>query len=369
MSEKVDCVVVGAGVIGLAIARSLAKSGREVIVLESENDIGTDTSSRNSEVIHAGIYYQPDSLKARLCVEGKEALYSYCEERGVEHKQLGKLIVASQEKDIATLKKLKTTAETNGIDDMTFLSEQEMKALEPALAGVGALLSPSTGIIDSHGLMLAYQGEAEDLGMVIAFNSPFISATPEKSDERFRIEVGGDTPFTLSANILVNSAGLGAQQIASGISGLGPDDIPRRYLLKGSYFSMAAKSPFNRLIYPVPPDASLGVHLTLDLGGQAKFGPDQEWIEEIDYTMDPARADSFYASVRQYFPDLADGALVPAYSGIRPKIQAPGEPVADFAIYGPADHRIPGLVNLFGMESPGLTSSLAIGEYVNSLLQ
>jgi len=366
MSESVDCVVVGAGVIGLAIARSLARSGREVIVLESENDIGTGTSSRNSEVIHAGIYYQPGSLKARLCVEGKDALYRYCAERGVEHSRLGKLIVASQEKDLGILRKLQETAKINGILDMELMDKEAMLSLEPALAGVGALLSPSTGIIDSHGLMLAYQGEAEDLGMVIAFNSPFKSA--KVLNGKFSIEVGGKDPFSLRSPILINSAGLGAQNIAGAVAGLHPTEIPKRYLLKGSYFSLSGKSPFSRLIYPVPPDASLGVHLTLDLGGQAKFGPDQEWIDEVDYTMDPGRAESFYASVRQYYPDLPDGALEPAYSGIRPKVQAPGDPVADFVIKGPKDHGVPSLVNLFGMESPGLTSSLAIGEYVLKIL-
>ena len=366
MSEKVDCVVVGAGVIGLAIARTLSKKGLEVIVLETESDIGTGTSSRNSEVIHAGIYYQPGSLKARLCVEGKSALYRYCAERGVEYKQLGKLIVASEDKDLATLGKLKLTAESNGVSDLSLLDEGAMKTLEPDLAGVGALLSPSTGIIDSHGLMLAYQGEAEDNGMVIAFNSPLQSA--RVTGERLEVHVGGTAPLTLNTGILINSAGLGAQEVAGRIEGLGPMTIPKRYMLKGSYFSMSGKSPFSHLIYPVPPDASLGVHLTLDLGGQAKFGPDQEWIEEIDYTMDPKRADGFYASVRRYYPALADGALEPAYSGIRPKVQAPGEPVADFVIHGPESHGIKGLVNLFGMESPGLTSSLAIGEYVCSLI-
>ena len=366
MSERVDCVVVGAGVIGLAIARSLARNGREVIVLESENDIGTGTSSRNSEVIHAGIYYQPGSLKARLCVEGKDVLYRYCAERGVEHNRLGKLIVASQEKDLGTLRNLQETAKTNGVQDMELLDKRAMQSLEPALAGVGALLSPSTGIIDSHGLMLAYQGEAEDFGMVIAFNSPFKSAIAQNGE--FSIEVGGKDSFSLTSSVLINSAGLGAQNIAGGVAGLDPTEIPKRYLLKGSYFSLSGKSPFSRLIYPVPPDASLGVHLTLDLGGQAKFGPDQEWIDEVDYTMDPGRAESFYASVRQYYPDLPDGALVPAYSGIRPKVQAPGDPVADFVIKGPKDHGISGLVNLFGMESPGLTSSLAIGEYVLKIL-
>jgi L-2-hydroxyglutarate oxidase LhgO len=367
MSEKVECLVIGAGVVGLAIAASLARRGREVIVLESEADIGTGTSSRNSEVIHAGIYYQPGSLKARLCVAGKEVLYDYCQDRGVEHKRLGKLIVATQQKDLVKLENLRQTAAANGVDDLTLLNEADMKAMEPSLAGVGALLSPSTGIIDSHGLMLAYQGEAEDNGMAIAFNSPFLSA--DVLENGFAVEVGGSAPFTLTTDMLINSAGLGAQHIAEAIKGLAGDMIPTRYLLKGSYFSMSGKSPFSHLIYPVPPDASLGVHLTLDLGGQAKFGPDQEWIEDIDYTMDPARADSFYASVRQYYPDLADGSLEPAYSGIRPKVQAPGDPVADFVIHGPSDHGIPGLVNLFGMESPGLTSSLAIGEYVQAMLE
>jgi len=366
MSEKVDCVVVGAGVIGLAIARTLSKNGLEVIVLETENDIGTGTSSRNSEVIHAGIYYQPGSLKARLCVEGKAALYRYCAERGVEYQRLGKLIVASEDKDLTTLGKLKQTAENNGVSDLSLLDEETMKSMEPDLAGVGALLSPSTGIIDSHGLMMAYQGEAEDNGMVIAFNSPLLSA--KVISERLEVHVGGTSPVTLNTGILINSAGLGAQDVANRIEGLDSANIPKRYMLKGSYFSMSGKSPFSHLIYPVPPDASLGVHLTLDLGGQAKFGPDQEWIDEIDYTMDPKRADGFYTSVRRYYPALADGALEPAYSGIRPKVQAPGEPVADFVIHGPENHGISGLVNLFGMESPGLTSSLAIGEYVCSLI-
>jgi L-2-hydroxyglutarate oxidase LhgO len=366
MVEKVDCVVVGAGVVGLAIARSMAKNGREVIVLESENDIGTGTSSRNSEVIHAGIYYQPGSLKARLCVQGKEMLYLYCQERGVDHSRLGKLIVAAEDKDLSTLEKLRQTADTNGVNDLEFLDKKKMNSLEPALAGIGALLSPSTGIIDSHGLMLAYQGEAEDNGMMIAFKSPFQSAIVTSGG--FEISVAGASPLTLHAKTLINSAGLGAQAVAANLQGLPLKHVPERYLLKGSYFSMAGRSPFSRLIYPVPPGASLGIHLTLDLGGQAKFGPDQEWIDEIDYEMDPARAESFYQSVRRYFPDLADGALIPAYAGIRPKIQAPGEPVADFAITGPETHNIPGLVNLFGMESPGLTSSLAIGEYVSRLI-
>ena len=366
MAERVDCVVVGAGVIGLAIARSMARTGREVIVLETEDDIGTGTSSRNSEVIHAGIYYQSDSLKARLCVEGKHALYQYCADRGVEHQNIGKLIVASREEDLSTLQDLQIKGAANGVDDLALLDKTEMVALEPALAGVGALLSPSTGIIDSHGLMLAYQGEAEGHGAAIAFNTPFVKAEP--ASDSILVHAGGKTPVTLKAEMLINSAGLGAQDVAHAVSGLEARYIPERYLLKGSYFSLAGKSPFSRLIYPVPPDASLGVHLTLDLGGQAKFGPDQEWIDEIDYEVNPDRARDFYSSVRQYFPDLEDGALVPAYAGIRPKVQAPGEPVADFVISGPRDHGINGFVNLFGMESPGLTSSLAIGEYVRSIL-
>ena len=365
--ESAECVVIGAGVVGLAAARAAALAGLEVILLESENDIGTGTSSRNSEVIHAGIYYRTNSLKAKLCVSGKYALYRYCAEHGVEHSRLGKIIVAADQADIVKLDAIAKQAAANGVDDLEPLSQADVAALEPAVQGIAGLLSPSTGIIDSHGLMLAYQGEAEDKGAAIAFQSPLLSA---KSVERgFVLEVGGATPMELGCRYLINSAGLGAQSVAGAIAGLDPKHVPKRYLLKGNYFAMTGKNPFSRLVYPIPPDASLGIHLSLDLAGQVKFGPDQEWIDEIDYVVDPGRAQSFYDAVRLYYPGLADGALTPAYAGIRPKIQAPGQPVADFVIDGPRSHGVPGLVNLFGLESPGLTSSLSIADHVIALLE
>jgi len=365
--ESTECVVIGAGVIGLGIARAAALSGREVILLEQENDIGTGTSSRNSEVIHAGIYYQTASLKARLCVDGKAALYRYCAERGIAHQRIGKIIVASDEADFAKLDAIAKQAKANGVDDLERLSQADIAALEPAVRAIAGLLSPSTGIIDSHGLMLAYQGEAEDRGAMIAFQSPLQAA--RVTPDGFVLEVGGSAPMQLGCKYLINAAGLGAQQAAGVIEGLDPASVPQRYLLKGNYFSMTGKNPFSRLVYPIPPDASLGVHLTIDLAGQVKFGPYQEWIDEIDYVVDPDRAASFYTAVRQYYPGLADGSLVPAYAGIRPKVQAPGAPVADFIIDGPEAHGVPGLVNLFGMESPGLTASLTIGDYVIDLLR
>jgi L-2-hydroxyglutarate oxidase LhgO len=365
--ESTECVVIGAGVIGLAVARAAALAGLEVILLERENDIGAGTSSRNSEVIHAGIYYQTDSLKARLCVRGKRALYAYCAERGVAHNRIGKIIVAAHEADFAKLDALENQAAANGIDDLQRLSQADIAVLEPAVSGMAGLLSPSTGIIDSHGLMLAYQGEAEDRGTVIAFESPLLAA--RATGDGFVLKVGGAAPMELGCKYLINAAGLGAQSVAAAIDGLDAAHVPTRYLLKGSYFTMTGGNPFSRLIYPIPSTASLGVHLTLDLAGQAKFGPDQEWIDVIDYAVDPDRARSFYDAVRLYYPGLADGALTPAYSGIRPKVQAPGTPRADFVIDGADVHGVPGLVNMFGMESPGLTSSLSIGEYVVELLE
>ncbi len=364
--EKTQCVVVGAGVIGLAIARAAALAGLEVILLEQESDIGTGTSSRNSEVIHAGIYYRTDSLKARLCVSGKEALYDYCADHGVGHDRIGKVIVASNQAELVKLDAIARQADDNGVNDLQHLSQADIAVMEPAIAGIAGLLSPSTGIVDSHGLMLAYQGDAEDRGAMIAFQSPLVTA--RRVDDGFVLDVGGSSPMELGCRYLINSAGLGAQSVAGAIKGLDPDHIPARYLLKGNYFTMTGKSPFSRLIYPIPPDASLGIHLTLDLAGQVKFGPDQEWIDEVDYVVDPTRGPSFYDAVRQYYPGLADAALSPAYAGIRPKVQAPGEAVADFVIDGPGTHGIPGLVNLFGMESPGLTSSLSIAGYVVEML-
>jgi L-2-hydroxyglutarate oxidase LhgO len=352
MTDTIDCAIVGAGVVGLAIARALARQGRDVIVLEAADAIGTETSSRNSEIIHAGIYYPKDSLKALMCTRGKHLLYEYCESHGVEHKRIGKILVATTEEQIAGLEKLRACAEGNGVDD---------------LRGVAGFLSPSTGIIDSHGLMLAYQGDAEDAGAMIAFNSPVEGGRVDRDGITLRI--GGAEPMTLSCRTVVISAGLYAQRVAASIEGIPAEHIPPCYYAKGNYFTLAGRAPFSRPIYPIPEAAGLGVHLTLDLGGQAKFGPDVQWIDEIDYTVDPRRGDKFYAAIRTYWPGLPDGALQPGYAGIRPKIQAPDEAAKDYMIEGPAEHGVNGLVNLFGIESPGLTSSLAIAEDVVARLR
>lgn len=362
MSEEVECIVVGAGVVGLAVARALALSGREVLVLESEATIGAGTSSRNSEVIHAGIYYPTGSLKARLCVEGKERLYTYCAERGIPHKRLGKLIVAVEEGEIATFEGIEKRARANGVADLRWLSGAEAKAMEPALRCVAALLSPSTGIIDSHALMLAYQGDAESAGALTVYRAPVEQGTVTNAGIALR--VGGAEPLTLRTRILVNSAGLFAPSLARRIEGVPPETIPRDFLCKGNYFTLGGRAPFRHLIYPAPEKAGLGVHLTLDLGGQAKFGPDVEWIDRIDYRVEPRRGERFYEAIRRYWPGLPDGALQPGYAGIRPKIVGPDEPAGDFVIQGPAVHGVPGLVNLYGIESPGLTASLAIAEEV-----
>ncbi|MCB4768895.1 NAD(P)/FAD-dependent oxidoreductase [Ancylobacter sp. Lp-2] len=358
----VDCVVAGAGVVGLAVARALALAGREVLVLEAHGLIGSETSARNSEVIHAGIYYKPGSLKARLCVNGRDRLYVYCAERGIGHRRCGKLIVASGEAEIAKLDGIRTQAAACGVVDLAPLDRAEIREMEPALAVDAALLSPSTGIIDSHGLMLALQGDIEDRGGAIAFNAPILGG--KVTDAGILLDVGGAEPMTLLATTFVNSAGHGAVALANAIEGLDQGHVPPAYLCKGSYYSLPGRAPFSRLVYPVPEAAGLGVHLTLDLGGQARFGPDTEWIEAVDYNVEPARAERFYGAIRRYWPALPDGALVPAYAGIRPKITPPGAPAADFRIDGPAEHGVPELVNLFGIESPGLTASLAIGDLV-----
>jgi L-2-hydroxyglutarate oxidase LhgO len=367
--ERVDALVVGAGVVGLAVARALALAGREVMVLEGEGAIGTGTSSRNSEVIHAGIYYPAGSLKARLCVQGKAMLYAYCAERGVAHKRCGKLIVATTPSQLAALPAIVERARANGVDDLRQLTGEEARAMEPALQCLGAVYSPSTGIVDSHALMLALQGDLENAGGLVACRSPVRSLMVRDDG----IEVVSDDGLRLLAQTVVNAAGLAACDLAAATEGLDPRHVPRAWYAKGSYFSRAGRSPFQCLIYPAPePDkhlAGLGVHLTVDLGGQAKFGPDVQWTDNpLDLQVDPARGDAFYAEVRRYWPALPDGALLPDYAGIRPKISGPNEPAADFVVQGPAVHGIPGLVNLFGIESPGLTSALAIGEVVADLV-
>jgi L-2-hydroxyglutarate oxidase LhgO len=365
--EEVETAVIGAGVVGLACARAHALAGREVIVLEKESAIGTGTSSRNSEVIHAGIYYPSGSLKAKLCVAGTRALYPFLVERGIPHRRCGKLIVATGPAQIPALETIHAQAAANGVADLRLLSANEARAMEPELACVAALQSPSSGILDSHRFMLALRGEAEDHGAAIAFRSPVLGGSVKRGG--IELEVGGTEPVRLLARNVVNGAGLFAQDLARRIDGFPPDRLPAAYYCKGNYFSLSGRSPFARLIYPAPESAGLGVHLTLDLAGQARFGPDVEWVERIDYDVDPRRAESFYGAIRRYWPGLKDGALQPAYSGIRPKIQARGEPARDFLIQGPKDHGAAGLVNLFGIESPGLTAALAIGDYVRDLLR
>jgi len=356
--ERVDCVVIGAGVVGLACARALALAGREVIVLEAAGAIGTETSSRNSEVIHAGIYYPPGSHKARLCVEGRQLLYPYCEQHGIGHRRCGKLIVATTSAQVASLHKIRAQAADNGVHDLRLLDEAEAKAMEPELNCVAALHSPSTGIIDSHGLMLAFQGDAEDHGAMLALHSPVTGG--EITSTGIAVAVGGAGPMRIVANTVVNNAGLMAPRIAASLKGFPLEKVPPEHFCKGNYYSLAGRSPFTHLIYPVPEVAGLGVHLTLDLAGQARFGPDVEWVTEIDYDVDLRRADGFYRAIRDYWPGLKDGQLAPGYAGIRPKLGGPEAPASDFLIQGPAEHGVPGLVNLFGIESPGLTASLAL---------
>jgi L-2-hydroxyglutarate oxidase LhgO len=367
--HQVDCVVIGAGVVGLAVARALALQGREVIVLEAANAIGTGTSSRNSEVIHAGIYYPPLSLKARLCVEGKQLLYDYCAERAIAHRRCGKLIVATSEAQAAELPHIMAKAAGNGVHDLLLLTREEARAMESQLSCVAAVYSPSTGIVDSHALMLSLQGDLENAGGVVVLNSPLANATCTPSAITLVAEDGTE----LEATSVVNAAGLQAAVLAARFAGLDPACVPRSYYAKGNYFTQSGRSPFSRLIYPVPEPgnhlAGLGVHLTIDLGGQAKFGPDVQWVDSPDdLWVDASRGDAFYAEVRKYWPALADGALTPGYAGIRPKIQPPGAPPSDFVIQGPETHGVHGLVNLFGIESPGLTSSLAIARHVADLL-
>jgi L-2-hydroxyglutarate oxidase LhgO len=364
--EQVDCVVIGAGVVGLAIARAAALAGREVIVLEAAEGIGTHTSSRNSEVIHAGLYYPKGSLKARLCVQGKELLYRYCAEHGVPHERIGKVVVATDESEIGAVQSYVAKAHANGVTDLQWLNGERLRELEPAVRCVAGFLSPSTGIIDSHAFMLALQGDAENNGASIVFFSPVESG--EIRDDGIVLNVGGTEPMSLLARTVINSAGLYAQNVARSLDGIPPTSVPPQYFAKAHYYTLTGRSPFHRLVYPVATHAHLGVHVTLDLGGQARFGPDVDWVDGVDYSFDDAREPLFYEAVRHYYPQLKDGSLQPGYTGIRPKISGPTEPAADFLIQGPQEHGVAGLVNLYGIESPGLTAALAIGEHVLGLL-
>lgn len=366
MTETVECVVIGAGVVGLAVAREMALAGHETIVLEAGAAIGQETSARNSEVIHAGIYYPAGSLKARLCVAGRDLLYAYCDSHGISHNRCGKLIVATREEEVAELDGIAQRAQANGVHDLVRLSVDQVHALEPEVSCAGALLSPSTGTVDSHGLMLALQGDAEANGAMLALNSPVDDAAV--SDAGIDLVVGGAHPMNLRAARVINASGLDAVAIANRIRGLGSAHIPEAWFAKGNYFRLRGRAPFKRLVYPVPEPGGLGVHVTIDLGGQARFGPDVEPVDQIDYTVDASRGARFYDAIRRYWPGLPDDVLEPDYAGIRPKLGTRDNPITDFVISGPAEHGVPGLVNLFGIESPGLTSSLAIGQLVGEIL-
>jgi len=362
--DRVDAVVIGAGLVGLAAARALARAGRETVILEAEDAIGTHTSSRNSEVIHAGIYYPQGSLKARSCVEGRRRLYEYCAAQGVPHRRCGKLIVATDAAQTDELEAIRRKAHANGVADVAPVSIAEVRALEPEVRCVAALHSPSTGIVDSHALMLAYLGDAERAGAMLALKSPLERGIVRA--DGIELHVAGADPI-LAARV-VNSAGLRAPSLARRIEGYPPELAPPELYAKGNYYTLSTRPPFSRLIYPVPEPGGLGVHVTLDLGGRARFGPDVEWVERIDYAVDPRRAERFYAAIRRYWPGLRDGALEPGYAGIRPKIAGRGAPVPDFVVQGPREHGVPGLVQLYGIESPGLTASLALADHVAAIL-
>ena len=367
MAEKIDCVVIGAGVVGLAVARRLALAGREVIVLEKAEGIGTETSSRNSEVIHAGLYYPTGSLKAQLCVAGNIAMYRYCDERHVPHKRVSKIIVATSEAEITNLEKYVMQAELNGVHDLAWLTPAEVRTMEPNVHCVKALHSPSTGLVDSHALMLAYQGDLENAAGTVEFHSPIESG--EVTTGGVILNVGGQDLMAIQCNLVVNCAGLYAQDIAKKIQGVPAETIPPIYYAIGHYFTVSGKPAFTRLIYPVAVAGSLGLHVALDLAGQVRFGPDIEYIDRIDYSFRTSLSAKFYESIRRYYPDLKDDSLQPGYTGIRPKLHGPGTPAADFVIQGRRQHGITGLINLYGIESPGLTSSLAIADYVHQQLE
>jgi L-2-hydroxyglutarate oxidase LhgO len=355
-------LVIGAGVVGLAVAREAARAGHDVIVAEATSGIGNGVSSRNSEVIHGGMYYPTGSLRARHCTRGRRMLYAFCASHGVPHRKCGKLIVATNAAEASKIAAIQQQGETNGVEGLELIGGNAARDLEPALICVAAVHSPETGIIDSHGFMLALEGELEDRGGMIAFATKIERLTPRANG--WTVRFSGKEAGTLDVDAVVNSAGLGAQALAKATDGYPAERVPRLVLAKGNYFGYAGKPAFSRLIYPAPVDGGLGIHVTLDLAGRMRFGPDVEWIDEEVYDVDAQRADRFYARIRTYWPALADGKLVPDYCGIRPKLSGPGEPAADFMIDGPHEHGLRGLVHLFGIESPGLTSALSIAEDV-----
>jgi L-2-hydroxyglutarate oxidase LhgO len=357
---ELDAVVIGGGVIGLAVARALAQQGREVTLLEADSRLGNHTSSRNSEVIHAGIYYPKGSLKAQSCVAGKQLLYAYCAEANVPHRRVGKIIVATRDEEVAALDDILERARQNGVDDLEWLEQKDVARLEPDVRAVRGLLSPSTGIIDSHGLMSALRRDAEASGAQVVLASPVLGGRVLASGIELRI--GGSEPSVALCQTVINAAGLWAQRLARSLEGASPASIPGEYFAKGHYFTLSGRAPFSHLVYPVPVPGGLGTHVTLDLAGQARFGPDVSWVEDLDYGFDETRAAAFYESIRRYFPTLADGALSPGYTGIRPKLAPAGAPAHDFIVQGPCEHGVPGLLNFYGIESPGLTSSLALAE-------
>jgi L-2-hydroxyglutarate oxidase LhgO len=364
-SDAIDALVIGAGVVGLAVGRALAQAGHETIIVERHRRIGEEASSRNSCVIHSGIYYPKDSLKARLCVAGRRQMYDYCAAKGVAHRRCGKLIVA-EESQLASLEALHRKGLGNGVEDLRWLESAEVAALEPAVRCAAALFSPSTGILDVHELMNALLGDFEAAGGILVLDSSVERLRPGTDGIEVEIASEGQTSAVIARNVC-NSAGLSAVEVAHRVEGLRNELIPVARYAKGNYFSCTGR-PFSHLVYPLPNDAGLGVHATIDLAGNVTFGPDVEWVEEIDYAVDPGRAAEFYAAIREYWPELPDGRLQPSYSGIRAKIVGPGEPAADFMIVGPEEHGISGLVSLFGIESPGLSAALALGDHVRSRL-
>jgi L-2-hydroxyglutarate oxidase LhgO len=367
MTERLDCAVIGGGVVGLAITRKLALLGRQVVLFEAERATGMHTSSRNSEVLHAGIYYPTGSLKARFCVQGRKLLEGYCQSHGITWQRIGKIVVAANEAEIPLLERYKTQGQINGLDDLAWLEPEQVRELEPAVFCVRGLASPSSGLIDSHGLMQSLAADASNAGADIVLASPV--AGGEVADDGIDLDIGGSDPGRFRFRTVVNAAGFSAPAVARTLRGLDGKFVPKPYFARGHYFTVSGPSPFKRLIYPLPGSDGLGIHVALDLAGNLRFGPDVTWIDAVSYAFDESRADAFYRSIRRYYPGLADGALMPGFVGVRPKIGPAGSGFIDFLLQGCDVHGVPGLLNLFGIDSPGLTSSLAIADEVARRLE